>query len=64
MRQRGPRETEGCLVCIYGGEVDQLELYKSLSKVTLWRRTKEATIDADTLEETLTKKLPYTKTFT
>lgn len=26
VRQRGQRETEGCLVCVYGGEVDQLEL--------------------------------------
>lgn len=50
-------------VCIYGGEVDQTGVVKSLSKVTLRRRTKEVGMAADTPEEASTERLPYTKTF-
>lgn len=64
VRQRGQRETEGC---VYRGEVDQTGVVEVLEQSHVVeedkKKKKEAGIAADILEEALTKGLPYTKTF-
>ena len=64
MRRRGQGERRRDVWCVDTGEkLIRPKFEKSLSKVTLWRRTKELGMAADALEEASTKRLPYTTTF-